>query len=99
MSRWFGDDPASYVYPHAIVNLHVEAEALRIMAHSEATPILAGSDVLRDVDPPRAVFHFSADVGLTGKQARIIAHELSHVTAKLLRIPDRTHETDLGRLP
>lgn len=95
-----GDAPSSVVYPHAIVNRGVSQAALQAMAHG-ASPkdgqlVLAGADVLRDTNPPRAVLHFAAEVGLTERQAQIVAHEVSHLTARLLGVPDRTHETDGG---
>ena len=100
--RVFGTEPVSVVYPHAIVNLNVSDEALALMPRVHETPEgfapIASSDVLRDVTPPRPVLYLSAKTGLTETQARIVAHELSHLTAKLLGVPDRTHETDGGRL-
>ena len=94
------DTPAttSVIYPHAIVNRSVSQAALRAMAHNAPNggPILAGADVLRDTNPPRAVLYFAAEVGLTERQAHIVGHELSHVVAKLLGVRDRTHEADGG---
>lgn len=101
------DAPSSVVYPHAIVNRAVSQAAFRAMSH-EAAPadqlVLGGADVLRDTDPPRSVLHFASEVGLTERQARVVAHETSHLTVKLLRtceprLADKTHELDGGVIP
>lgn len=92
---WFWPDaPASFPYPHAIVN-RVTDEALRLMARQDAN-ILAEATVLRDGPEPVAVLHFSERLGFSDHQLRVLAHELSHATAQLLRLPDRTHDTDGG---
>jgi len=92
----------SIVYPHAIVNLNVSDEALALMPGAHQAPegfaAIAAADVLRDTLNPRPVLYLSSRTGMTEAQARIVAHELSHVTAKLLKIADRTHDVDGGRL-
>jgi len=99
--RWFRSQPTSIVYPHAIVNLNVSDAAFALLPKgSEPTdgPVLAASDVLRDVDPPRAVFYFHERSGVTEALGRLVAHEVSHVVPKLLGVPDRTHDKDGGRV-
>ena len=100
-SRWFSPAPVHIVYPHAIVNLNVSDEALALLPKGREPldgPVLAASDVLLDTPDPRPVFYFHERSGVTEALGRLVAHELSHVTAKLLRIPDRTHDADGGRV-
>lgn len=97
---WSDPEPISIAYPHATVNLHVSQEALTLMRH-EPIPVWeqwAASTVLRDGESPRAILHLTDRSKFTDEQARGMAHELSHLTAMLLGIPDRTHEQDGGRL-
>ena len=91
--RWFGaPERISIVYPHARVNLNVAPATLAILGRQEH--VLAASTILADGGIP--VFYLSADLGLSEKQARVIAHELSHVAARMLKIEDRTHDVDEG---
>lgn len=97
---WSDPDPLPIVYPHATVNLYVSQEAVTLM-RQEPVPVWdnwAASTVLRDAETPRSILHLTEHSGFTEQQARGIAHELSHLTAMLLGIPDRTHEQDGGRL-
>lgn len=90
---WFSSPrPITVRCPHAIVNGNVSDDALALLAHGDERQTWARSGVLRDTDPPVAVFHFAARCGFSPRQLRILAHEASHVAAALLGIEDRTHE-------
>ncbi len=45
---------------------------------------------------PTATVWFGAGLGLNDRQAHAVAHEMSHLVAKLLRRKDTTHAVDGG---
>lgn len=92
MFGWFTPKPLTVRYPHAIVNGNVSDEAMTLLGRGDEREAWARSGVLRDTDPPSAVFHFATRLGLSEHQLRVIAHEASHVTAQLLGIDDQTHD-------
>lgn len=87
------DDPR----PLATVVNRASDDALEVM--TGAPGAAAAATVLDELGRRRAVVYFSARVGLTDCQATVIAHELSHVVADLLGVPeDPTHASDGGRV-
>lgn len=92
MAWWWSAKPVTIRYPHAIVNGNVSDEAMTLLGRGDEREAWARSGVLRDANPPYAVFHFATRLGLSERQLNVIAHEASHVTAQLLGIEDQTHD-------
>ena len=92
-------NPLTIAYPHAVVNLHVTQEAVDLLKRGYGGEAAEeGTWASSTVVLGRAVLHLNDRSKITLEQARGLAHELSHITAKLLGIKDRTHEKDGGRL-
>lgn len=85
------DDPR----PLATVVNRAPDKALEVM--TGVPNASAAATVTRERGRLRAIVYFSNRVGLTDCQATVVAHETSHVVAKLLDVvPDPTHATDGG---
>lgn len=97
---WAKPQPTSIAFPHAIVNLRVTQEALDLIQRGfgrEPEGVnRAASGVLRSGPTPVSVLYFTDRSAITDNAAYEVAHEVSHLTARLLGIPDRTHEKDGG---
>ena len=98
---WSPPELVTVNYPHARVNINVTQQALRGMAMQSEYPegeiVWEGARVNYEQHAVATLF-FPAALGLTEFQAKAIGHGLSHLTAQLTKMPDRTHEKDGGRL-
>ena len=99
-SDWFfGPARFTVTYPLVTVNGNlttVELDALTAMTAREAGPVLACCVVVRDQTPPRLVMHLGADLAVTERLGRVLAHELNHGLSQLHGVYDQTHVIDGG---
>lgn len=96
---FFGPSRFTVTYPLVTVNGNltaVELDALTARTAREPGPVLACGLIVRDQMPPRLVLHLGADLGVTERQGRVIAHELNHGLSQLHGVYDQTHVIDGG---